>query len=68
MVKARVHTRVLYRTNVSQRSADGAVYVSVFSFRRLPDLITERWLGELCPGEALTHDIEVRRRLIENRS
>ena len=44
-----------------------AVYVSVFSLRRLPDLITKRWLGELCPGEALTHDIEVRRRLIENR-
>jgi len=44
-----------------------AVYVSVFSFQRLPDLITKRWLGELCPGEALTHDIEVRRVLIENR-
>jgi Mg-chelatase subunit ChlI len=44
-----------------------AVYVSVFSFHRLPDVITKRWLGELCPGEALTHDIEVRRRLIENR-
>ena len=26
-----------------------AVYVSVFSFRRLPDLITKQWLGELCP-------------------
>ena len=37
-----------------------AVYVSVFSFRRLPDL---RWLGELCPGEALTQDIEVRREI-----
>ena len=43
-----------------------AVYVSVFSFRRLPDPITKRWFGELCPGEALSHDIEVSRRLIEN--
>jgi hypothetical protein len=40
-----------------------AVYVSVFNFRRLPDLITKRWLGELCPGETLTHDIEVRREI-----
>jgi len=38
-----------------------------FGFRRLPDLITKRWLGEFCPGEALNHDAEVRRRLIENR-
>ena len=45
-----------------------AVYVSVFSFRRLPDLITKRWLSELCPGAPLPYDIEVRNKLIENRA
>ena len=45
-----------------------AVYVSVFSFRRLPDLITKRWLGELCPGAPLPYDIEVRNKLIESRA
>jgi len=44
-----------------------AVYVSVFSFRRLPEPVTKRWLGELCPGEPLPNDIDLRRRLIENR-
>jgi hypothetical protein len=44
-----------------------AVYVSVFSFRRLPETITKRWLGEWCPGEPLPTDIDLRRRLIENR-
>lgn len=37
-----------------------AVYVSVFSFRRLPDLVSEQWLGELCPGAPLLCDKEVR--------
>lgn len=46
-----------------QRSA---VYVSVFDFRKLPDLTTKQWLGELCPGAMLPRDIEVRK-LIENR-
>ena len=45
-----------------------AVYVSVFSFRRLPEPIGKRWLGEWCPGEPLLADIDLRRRLIENRA
>jgi hypothetical protein len=45
-----------------------AVYVSVFMFRRLPDQITKRWIGEMCPGAPLPQDIEVRNRLIENRA
>jgi hypothetical protein len=45
-----------------------AVYVSVFQFRKLPDLITKQWLSELCPGAPLPYDIEVRSRLIENRA
>jgi hypothetical protein len=45
-----------------------AVYVSVFRFRKLPDLISRRWLGELCPGAPLPYDIEVRNKLIENRA
>jgi hypothetical protein len=44
-----------------------AVYVSVFRFRKLPDLITKQWLGELCPGAPFPYDIEVRSKLIENR-
>ncbi len=40
-----------------------AVFVSVFSFRRLPEVITKRWLGELCPGAPLAQDIEIRGRL-----
>ncbi len=45
-----------------------AVYVSVFSFRKLPDLITKQWLAELCPGAPLPYDIAVRSKLIENRA
>jgi hypothetical protein len=44
-----------------------AVYVSVFSFRRLPDTVCRRWLEELCPGEPLPFDIGVRSKLIEKR-
>jgi hypothetical protein len=44
-----------------------AVYVSVFSFRRLPDPVSRQWLGEPCPGAPLPLDIEVRSKLIENR-
>ena len=44
-----------------------AVYVSVFRFRKLPDLIAKRWVEELCPGAPLPYDIEVRSKLIENR-
>lgn len=43
-----------------------AVYASVLNFLRLPDPITKRWLGELCPGAPLPYDIEVRRKLILN--
>lgn len=43
-----------------------AVYVSVFSFRRLPEPITKSWLGELCPGAPVPYDIEVRSKLIEH--
>jgi hypothetical protein len=42
-----------------------AVFVSVFNFRRLPKVITKRWLGELCPGALLAQDVEIRSRLIE---
>jgi hypothetical protein len=43
-----------------------AVHVSVFKFLRLPDPITKRWIGEMCPGAPLPQDIEVRNRLTEN--
>lgn len=41
-----------------------AVYVSAFSFHRLPESITQKWLGELCPGEPMPLDGEVCRKLI----
>jgi len=40
-----------------------AVFVSVFTFRRLPEVITKRWLGELCPGGPLPQDTEMRSRM-----
>ena len=43
-----------------------AVYVSVFSFRRLPDQISTQWLGEMCPGAPLAFDTEVRNRLTDH--
>ena len=39
-----------------------AVYVAVFRFEKLPELITTRWLDELCPGEPQAQDIAARRR------
>ena len=44
-----------------------AVYVSVFSFRKLPELTTRQWLVNLCPGAPPSYDIEVRHRSIEHR-
>jgi hypothetical protein len=44
-----------------------AVYVSVFSFRMLPDQINQQWLAELCPGAPLPLDVEIRGKLIEHR-
>ena len=43
-----------------------AVYVSVFSFRRLPDQISNQWLGEMCPGAPMAFDTEVRNRLSDH--
>ena len=43
-----------------------AVYVSVFSFRRLPDHISTQWLGEMCPGAPMAFDTEVRNRLTDH--
>ena len=41
-----------------------AVYVSIFSFRELPEPIVKRWLGELCPGAPLAADVEVRSKVM----
>ena len=43
-----------------------AVYVSTFSFRRLPDHISTQWLGEMCPGAPMAFDMEVRNRLSDH--
>ena len=43
-----------------------AVFVSVFSFRRLPDQISTQWLEEMCPGAPMAFDTEVRNRLIDH--
>ena len=43
-----------------------AVYVSVFSFHRLPDQVSMQWLNEICPGAPMQLDTEARSRLIED--
>ena len=43
-----------------------AVQVSVFSFRRMPNHISTQWLGELCPGAPMPHDVELRNKLAEH--
>jgi hypothetical protein len=43
-----------------------AVYVSAFSFRKLPDHVSNQWLGEMCPGARMPLDIEVRSRLTDH--
>ncbi|SRR5216684_6122604 len=45
-----------------------AVYVSIFSFKKLPESISKRWLGELCPGGPVADDVRVRSQLSESRS
>jgi hypothetical protein len=49
----------------AQTRERSAVYVSVFSFRKLPEPISKRWLRELCPGDPLTDDLLVRSKLVE---
>jgi hypothetical protein len=41
-----------------------AVLVSMFSFLRLGDEVTKRWLGEPCPGRPLPADNEDRQKRI----
>jgi len=43
-----------------------AVFVSVFSFRRLPDNVSARWLVEMCPGAPMAFDVEVRNKLMDH--
>ena len=42
-----------------------AIYVSMYSFRKLPDSTTKQWLVDLCPAAPPSYDIEVRHRLIQ---
>jgi|SRR5271156_114672 len=41
-----------------------AVHASVFSFHRLHDEVTQRWVGDPCPGERLQSDLHDRNRWI----
>ena len=43
-----------------------AVFVSVFSFRRLPDNVSAQWLGEMCPGAPMAFDMEARNKLLDH--
>jgi hypothetical protein len=43
-----------------------AVFVSIFSFRRLPDHISTQWLAEMCPGAPLPFDREICNRLADH--
>jgi hypothetical protein len=45
-----------------------AVHVSVFTFQALPDPISDQWLSELCPGNPLPYDAEVRSQLNKHRA
>ncbi len=47
---------------ISRRSR--AVSISAVSFHHLDDAVTERWLGESCPGARLLGDEEDRKRKI----
>jgi hypothetical protein len=47
---------------VLSSGARHAVYASVFSFYRLDDELTQRWLSEPCPGERLARDDKVRKK------
>jgi hypothetical protein len=50
--------RICARSFVDESSAGRwfAVHVSVFTFHRLTDEVTSRWLSEDCPGVRLTAD------------
>ena len=50
-------------TNTSSGSLI-AVFVSAISFHQLSDEVTERWLGESCPGRRLSSDEEDRSKRI----
>jgi hypothetical protein len=57
------------RDFVESRSGERwAVYVTVFSFRRLPDYVSRQWLEEMCPGAPMPFDMEIRSRLIDRRA
>ena len=43
-----------------------AVYVSVFTIRKLPEPVSKCWLGEFCPGSPLSFDDQIRGKLVEN--
>jgi hypothetical protein len=40
-----------------------AVFVSIISFYQLPEEVTQRWLGEPCPGQPLPSDEDDRKKL-----
>jgi hypothetical protein len=53
---------------VVSSGARHAVYASVLCFYRLDEEVTQRWLGEPCPGVRLTSDDRDRKsRLVETR-
>jgi hypothetical protein len=45
-----------------------AVRVSIFSFHRLTDEVTQRWVGEACPGKRLpSNDVDREKEIAELR-
>jgi hypothetical protein len=42
--------------------AHHAIYVSIFSFYRLHDEVTQRWVGRPCPGKRLPADEDDRKK------
>ncbi len=43
-----------------------AVYVSVFTIRKLSEQVSTRWLREFCPGSPVSFDDKIRSKLVEN--
>jgi hypothetical protein len=52
-----------FLTDLTSRRSRAA-FVGAASFYQLDDIVTERWLREICPGTRLLEDDEDRKRIV----
>ncbi len=52
-----------FLTDLTSRQSRAA-FVGAASFYQLDDIVTERWLREICPGTRLLEDDEDRKRIV----